>query len=250
MCWSSAPSSPDLAQLQQLLEVEQLGLVLRLAVLVVLGLAHGAGDAVELHQVTVDVERIGHHAVDLAPGDVADVGDPARVEGLAGGDRELGVADRDRQDAVLGRVGRGDHLADRAHVDLGRVDALVGQRRVARDPLGQVLEVDRGAGGLRVLELGVGDHHQRVHLRAPGAALRVAHALGVGLGQHALVQQHRQHLVGVQAPVGREAGRARAVLAGHGHHARGGWLAHRIPRGHRYTSAPFAAIPSTPSCQR
>jgi hypothetical protein len=139
---------------------------------------------------------------------------------------------RVRSSSSIGRmpvargVGVRDHRPHARDVDLGRVDAEVRQLRVARQPLGQVLERERLAGMARDLELGVRHHDQRVDLAPAGAAPGRAHAARVVFRQEALVHQDREHLVEVDAPVRREVRRAVLRAARRGLHRGAAGLAH------------------------
>ncbi len=77
-----------LAQLHQLLEVEDGGRVVAGA-LGVLRQLDRALDTVELQQVAIDVQRIGHHAPHVSPNHLGQVLGPGGVERFAGGERHL-----------------------------------------------------------------------------------------------------------------------------------------------------------------
>src|SRR6188508_571055 len=77
-----------------------------------------------------------------------------------------------------------------------------------REPLREPVQRKRNAGLAGVLELGVGDHDQRMQFGASDGARRTAHALDLGFADRAFVAQRGEHLVEVEAAVRREAERA------------------------------------------
>ena len=194
-----------LAQLQQLLEVEDArGRTLALGILRQLD---GALHAVELGQVAVDVDRVGHHALHVAPDHVRQVRRPAVVERLAGSERHLARRHGHGQDAMALGVGAADHLGYRGHVDLHRVDLQVRQLGVAGQPFGQRLQAQRAAGIALVGQLGVGHQHQRMQFhRAAPAAVAHADLLGVLGQQIAIDHQRGQHVVEHQPVMAAEQG--------------------------------------------
>src|SRR5690606_37499703 len=189
-------------QLDQLLEARRLGALLA----AFLRPAHRAGDAVELHRVAVQVERVGDHQLDFLAQQPLHVGHPLGGQRLAGGDAHAPGRDLHRQDPVAPRVGMRDHGGDRGHVDPGRVDAQVGQAAGAGQPLGQGFQPQLGARRARRGQLVVGQQHQRVHgVEAAHVGRAHARPLGVGRGEHAVGDQRGQHRLQRQ-PAGRERG--------------------------------------------
>ena len=195
-----------LAQFDQLLEVEDGGRCIA-AALGVLRQLDRALDAVELLQVAVDVDRAGHHALDVPPQHLREVGRPAGFERLAGGERHLARCGRDRQDPVAFGVGVAHYLGHRGDVDLHGVDLEIRQSGVARQPLGEALQTQWPPRIVLVRQLGVGDQHQRMQLdRAAAGPSTHADLLGV-IGQQVTVDHQRsQQLVQLQSATPAEQG--------------------------------------------
>ncbi|MNI44941.1 hypothetical protein D3C73_993400 [compost metagenome] len=196
------------AQFDQLLEAGQGGV--GLATHVATGTAHRAGDAEELHGVTVQVERIDHRQLDAQAGQVLQVAQPFLCQRLAGGHQHALAIHRQRQEAMPARIGVRGHGGDRGDVDPGWIDAQVAAAGALGQPLGEAfqIEVAAVAGG----QLEVGQQHQRMHFTGIAGALRgKTDALALVRSHHAIGQQGRRNLFELQA-TGRQ--RHRTRLAG------------------------------------
>ena len=193
-----------LAQLHQLLEVEQGGRVVAIA-LGVLRHLDRALYAVELLQVSVDVQRAGHHPLHVAPQHLRQVAGPCRIERFAGGERHRIRGGGDRKDAVPLRIRVADHLGDRAGVDLHRIDFQVRQVGFRRQPFGQRFQAERPPGIALVGQLGVGHEHQwmQFHRGAPGADAH-AHPFRVVAQQKTVHHQRGQQIVQLQSAAAAE----------------------------------------------
>jgi hypothetical protein len=139
---SSTPTSPAF----ELDDLEVEDAAADLPVLGVLRALDRALHAPPFGEVAVDVERAGDDALDVLAQDVAEVGDPARVERLARREHDLHVRNRDWQDSVALRVGVADHLRDRGDVDLHRIDLEVRQTGAFGEPLREYFQTQRLVG--------------------------------------------------------------------------------------------------------
>ncbi|KKD56798.1 hypothetical protein VM57_19575 [Stenotrophomonas maltophilia] len=198
------------AQLHQLLEAGQGGA--GLAAHIATGAAHRAGHPVELHGVTVQVQRVDHRQLDAAAGQVLQVTTPFLHQRLAGGYQHALGIHRQRQEAVAAGVGMRHQRGHRSDVHPGRVDAQVTAAGALRQPLGQAFQGQFAAAGGGQLE--VGQQHQRMHFTGVARALcGKPHALAVLLGHQAIGGQGRGNLLEMQPSPGqrdavRLAGRA------------------------------------------
>ena len=161
---------------------------------------HGARQAVELHGVAGNVGGLGQHPADGLAQYRRQVVFPALFEGVAGGHHHFPVVDLQRQHTVALGKGEGHDRGHLGHVDLERVDVLVGQIAVPGQPLHQKVLAQTLARALLVLQLEVGNMLDRVH--------RLAVALGGKVRQPAeilhrdmplLLQQLEQTLDGQRA---------------------------------------------------
>ncbi len=178
------------AQLHELLEIRQARrrLVPRLH-----RLLHRAGEVVELHQVAVDVERVGDDAADLLAQDGLQLRLPLAHVGLGGGDHHFPRGDLQRQDAEARRVGVGNHLGDGAEVDLQGVDVPVLEADAPGQPFREEIQGKRLVGLPRRLPFLVGNHHQGVDVASEVTAL-LLEGLADAPGDEVLRRQGVDHL--------------------------------------------------------
>jgi len=179
---------------------------------------------VELRRVALKLDRVADDQLDAPLGVRLDLADPAGVEGLAGRDRDLVVAQEQRQRTVRFRISDRHHVGDAADVDLQRIDALVRHAAALAEPLGQRFGVERAA-GLRVRQPRVAQSHQRM-LHAAARSESPLGELGVSRADHRVVEQPLQHL----APVEPAYTRTRHVRRGR-----------RLVRGQRHRGGGFHA---------
>ena len=170
------------AQFHQLLEA---GRVAAALAAVLLCAAHRAGDAVELHRVAVQVERVGDHQLDFPPQQALDVRQPVQRKRLAGGDAHAVRAHFHRQDPVPAGVGVRDHVGDLGDHDPGRIDAQVGAAAGLGQPLGQRLQAQLAARAQGRGQLEVGQQYQRMHRLESAHVAALARVLGVLARQQA-----------------------------------------------------------------
>ena len=131
------------------------------------------GEVVEFHQIARDVIRVGDHAADVLAQDMLEFRHPLADEWLGSGDDDLARRHLHRQDTETAGVGARHDLGDASEIDLERVDVQVVEAHLAGQPFGQRLQrqqTHRRAAGPPFL---VGNDHQRVHLVAVQAALRL-----------------------------------------------------------------------------
>ena len=189
-----------LAQLDELLEVEQAATVL-VVHLGVIGALDRSLHAPPFGQVTVHIERIGNDANNLAPGEVRDIVQPAHIERFRRGDGHAVFIDRHRQDPIALRVGVTDDLSDGRYVDPGRINTQIRQLGAISQPLRKYFQAQRLDRHALVGDFQVGNQDQRMQLHASARIACVVASLGdVFLADQTIAGQRFERGVEVQAP--------------------------------------------------
>ncbi|OIQ77400.1 hypothetical protein GALL_409030 [mine drainage metagenome] len=177
-----------LAQFDQLFQVLH---AYNLASLCTVGQLHRVGETVDLRQIAVDFERVGHHQQYLELEDAFQVTDPVGAERFGGGDGDILVRHFDRHDLEPVCVGLGNDGGNGAEVEFQRVDVKIGNVEAAGEPFGKKLDGVGLAGRLRIGPELIGNDCQRVDVGTVQLAILEQPFRNL-LGDHGVVHHQAQ----------------------------------------------------------